>query len=58
MYACHRFSQAAHKKIARYFGLTRRGGISSSLSRMPKEVSDNQWEEELELLEKALFIVE
>jgi len=57
IYACHRYSQADHNEIAKYFGLTHRGSISSPLSRIRKEISCNQWKQEIRELEKYLFIV-
>jgi len=57
IYACHRYSQADHSEIARYFGLTHRGSVSSPLSRIRKEINCNQWKQEIKELERYLFIV-
>ncbi|PHS17093.1 MAG: hypothetical protein COA86_10575 [Kangiella sp.] len=57
IYACHRYSHADHNEIAKYFGLTHRGSISPTLSRIRKEIADNGWKREVGLLEKSLFIV-
>jgi len=57
IYACHRYSQADHNEIAKYFGLTHRGSISQPLNRIRKEINNHQWEQEVKLLEKYLFVV-
>jgi len=57
IYACHQYSKASHNEIAKYFGLTHRGSISPSLTRIRKEINNNQWQREIKLLEKSLFIV-
>lgn len=57
IYAYHRYIQADHNEISNYFGLTHRGSISPTLSRMRKEIGDNGWKREVVLMEKLLFIV-
>ena len=57
IYACHSYSQADHNEIAKYFGLTHRGSISSPLSHIRKEISNDEWAKEIRLLENQLFIV-
>lgn len=57
IYACHRYSQADHNEIAKYFGLTHRGSISQPLNRIRKEISSGQWDKDIKQLENSLFIV-
>jgi len=57
IYACHRYSQAGHNEIAKHFGLTHRGSISAPITRIRKELNDNQWTNEVSQLAKQLFIV-
>ncbi len=57
IYACHRYSQADHNEIAKYFGLTHRGSVSQPLNRIRNEISLGQWEKEINQLENGLFIV-
>lgn len=57
IYACHRYSQASHNEIAKYFGFTHRGSISAPITRIRKEINDHQWTNEVSQLEKQLFIV-
>jgi len=56
-YVCHRYSNGDHNEIAKYFGLTHRGSISVSLTRIRQEITDKQWGREVKSLEIRLFIV-
>ncbi len=57
IYACHRYSRADHNEIATYFGLAHRGSISHPLNRVKKEINNGLWCDELDSIEKQLYIV-
>jgi putative transposase len=57
VYACHRYSRADHNEIAHYFGLSHRGSISHPLSRIRKEITAGLWSDEVNRIEKCLYIV-
>jgi REP element-mobilizing transposase RayT len=57
MYCCHQYSSANHQTIALHFGLSHRGSISSSLTRIRNELDNVDWADEIANLEKHLFIV-
>jgi len=54
IYASARYSCDDHSSIAEYFGLSHRGSISNTLTRVRKEVSGGRWAREIKRLEKKL----
>ncbi len=57
IYACHYYSDATHKAIAEYFGLTHAGSVSYPVTKIKREIARGKWQGMIKKIEKRLFII-